>query len=1100
VTTESVAVLFTDVVGSTALYQSVSPEVADQVRRRHFTLLRQTLVDARGSEVKNLGDGLMAVFASASAALGCAVSMQQAVERDNRDRQHSVGLRIGLSGGEVVREEDDYFGDPVIEAARLCASCDPGQILAADVVRMMAGRRHPLPVRSLGDLDLKGLREPVPTVEVLWEPLVPAEFSVPLPRRLTVRPASVVGRRSELTLLAGAAKRVFDGGGREVVLVSGEPGQGKTTLVAEASRLAYANGACVLFGRCEEDLAHPYQLFTEAFGPYVEQADERRLRGLAESLGSEWVRIVPAISERIPDLPPSRATNSDSERYLLFAGTVGLLRELARDAPIVLVLDDLQWADSGSLALLRHLVAAEPAMRVLVIGTFRDRELPQAPVLRETLGMLRRHPGVSRLELGGLDGSGVEELLEVAAGYPLDAFGLGLAEVVHRETDGNPFFVTEVLRHLRDTGAIHQNRAGRWVATGTLDRSALPESVREVIGGRIVRLGPEAERVLSTAAVIGRDFDLDVLERSTEVPLDSLLDILDAATTSSLVQGVDDAPGRYSFRHALVQHTLYEELGTARRARMHERVARALEHFCAGKPGSRVGELAYHWINATPPANLHHAIRYSHQAAIAALDSLAPDDALRHFEKALELCSEHPDPDPVLLLDLAIGLGTSQRQTGDPSFRATLLAAAGQAAQLGDIDRLVTACLANDRGFYSAVGAIDREKVETLEMALELLPVTLPGRALVLATLCSELTHGSPLDRRQSLADEAIAIAQSTGDDAVVVRVLNHLYVSLQVPSMHEANKARAVEGLIRAERVGDPVLLFWAAQWRAESAARAGELDEMDRCIAIHGAMAQQLNQPVFDWGHLFVRSLRAQIAGDTDLAEHYATEALRIGTESGQPDANTIFGAQFNIISGQRGTQGDLTPLIEKMATETPDIPRAFFISLLAKAHVEADRFEEASQLLEEFAECGFELPLDQVWLTGMVDIAEAAIECRDLTAARPLFAQLEPWADQLPATGASALGPVSHYLGGLAAVLGRHDQADAYYARAAALSAQMGAEFFVARTNLSWGRMLAERRGPDDAERARDLLTRARASAEARGYGTVARRANAALVGLA
>ena len=151
-----------------------------------------------------------------------------------------------------------------------------------------------------------------------------------------------------------------------------------------------------------------------------------------------------------------------------------------------------------------------------------------------------------------------------------------------------------------------------------------------------------------------------------------------------------------------------------------------------------------------------------------------------------------------------------------------------------------------------------------------------------------------------------------------------------------------------------------------------------------------------------------------------------------------------------------------------------------------MEADRLEEATQLLQEFAECGFELPLDQVWLTGMVDIAEAAIECRDLTAARPLFAQLEPWADQLPATGASALGPVSHYLGGLAAVLGRHDQADAYYARAAALSAQMGAEFFVARTNLSWGRMLAERQGPDDAERARDLLTRARDTAEARGYG--------------
>ena len=133
-TTEHVAILFTDVVGSTELSQRLSPEGADVVRRGHFSILRQTLDDAGGTEVKNLGDGLMAVFGSASAALDCAVAMQRAVERDNRDHEHTVGLRVGLSGGEVTREEDDYFGDPVIEAARLCAACGSGEILAADVV------------------------------------------------------------------------------------------------------------------------------------------------------------------------------------------------------------------------------------------------------------------------------------------------------------------------------------------------------------------------------------------------------------------------------------------------------------------------------------------------------------------------------------------------------------------------------------------------------------------------------------------------------------------------------------------------------------------------------------------------------------------------------------------------------------------------------------------------------------------------------------------------------------------------------------------------------------------------------------------------------
>jgi hypothetical protein len=170
--------------------------------------------------------------------------------------------------------------------------------------------------------------------------------------------------------------------------------------------------------------------------------------------------------------------------------------------------------------------------------------------------------------------------------------------------------------------------------------------------------------------------------------------------------------------------------------------------------------------------------------------------------------------------------------------------------------------------------------------------------------------------------------------------------------------------------------------------------------------------------------------------------------------------------------------------------------FASLLAKAHVEGDRTDDARTLLEEFAAADFDLPLDQIWLTGMVDFAEAAIECRDPKYAGPLCDRLAPWADQLPATGASALGPVSHYLGGLAAVLGRYDEADTYFAQSASLGDRMGATFFAARTDLLWGRMLAERKAPGDTDKARDLLTQAHSAAVAHGYGTVERRAAAAL----
>ena len=206
-------------------------------------------------------------------------------------------------------------------------------------------------------------------------------------------------------------------------------------------------------------------------------------------------------------------------------------------------------------------------------------------------------------------------------------------------------------------------------------------------------------------------------------------------------------------------------------------------------------------------------------------------------------------------------------------------------------------------GFYSALGAIDSEKVAILERAAELVSDETPERALVLATLCSELAYGSPLDRRRALADEAVAIAKALDDDAIIVRVFNHVHVALQVPSQLDESLERTAEALVRAERVGDPVQILWSAHWRATDAARGADIEEMDRCIEIHGAMAEQLDQPMFTWDHTFLRALQAQIAGDADRAEALASEALRIGTEGGQPDAATIFGAQYIVASGQRG-----------------------------------------------------------------------------------------------------------------------------------------------------------------------------------------------------
>ena len=477
--TESVTILFTDLVGSTGLSQALPPAEADQVRRAHFAMLRKAVASSEGTEVKNLGDGIMVAFPAASTGLSCAVAMQRAVEAQSRDSGHPLGLRVGISGGEVTKEGDDYFGDPVIEAARLCARAEGGQILASQFVQVMAGRWGGQAIRQLGELELKGLAEPLETVEVGWEPLAEdgggaTVDEIPLPRRLGHRPGpGVIGRHLHLVTVEEAYKRVASHQGREVVLIAGEAGQGKTTLAAEAARRAHAEGAIVLLGRCDEELGVPYAPFAEALNHYVSHAPEELLTAHVAAHGPELSRLTRALRSRVQGLAqPSEGADAETERYVLYAAVLGILAAACEERPVVLVLDDLQWADVASLQLLRHLVKEADPLQLLILGTYRDTELSPTHPLAETLGALRREPGVGRITLKGLDDDEVVQYLESAAGHDLSKEGLELAHAVYGETDGNPFFVSEMLRHLTESGAVYKDDAGRWAATTDGDHAS----------------------------------------------------------------------------------------------------------------------------------------------------------------------------------------------------------------------------------------------------------------------------------------------------------------------------------------------------------------------------------------------------------------------------------------------------------------------------------------------------------------------------------------------------------------------------------------------------------------------------------------------------
>jgi class 3 adenylate cyclase/tetratricopeptide (TPR) repeat protein len=1101
-TTENITVLFTDLVGSTELASSLTLEAGDQVRRKHFSALRQAIATNGGTEVKNLGDGFMVVFPAASAAVACAVTMQQIVHRDNASAERSLGLRVGLSSGEASREADDYFGDPVIEAARLCAKAEGGQILASDLVRANAGRRSSHTFTSLGELELKGLPEHIETLQISWEPLradAPGSGRAPLPTRLSHRPAvGVIGRENEFAALEAAAERVASGEGRELILLAGEPGQGKTTLVSELARHAHGGGMTVLFGRCDEEVGSPYRPFHEALSHLVAHADEALLRTHVGSHGGELARMVPALGQRLGELPPPQTTDPDTERYLLYTAVVGLLEEASQQRPVVLVLDDLHWADKPSLQLLRHVMANTSASRLLILGTYRDGELSAAHPFTEALAALHREPtGVSTIDLKGLEDTGVIAFMESAAGHELDDALVGLAHQLYGETDGNPFFVAEVLRNLSESGDIVQDATtGRWTAKDTEGRLSLPPSVRTVIGTRVSRLGEGATKVLSTAAVIGRDFDFDLLAETTKVDEDELIELLDDAERAAVVHELSDAPGRYTFSHALVQHTLYEDLGGTRRTRLHKSVGEAIERLYGENGDEQVGELARHFFLATRPADSDKAIAYAKRAGDAALEALAPDDAVRYFSQALELVVHTSSVDPLTRIDLLIGLGTAQRQAGIAAFRESLLEAASGAQVLGDTDRLVTATLANSREFVSVLGQLDAEKVDGLEAALDAIPdADSPERARLLATLCTELTHHSPLERRLALADEAKAIARRLGDRSTFVDVVNRCGPAVNAPSTLAMELADFEEALAAGRDLDDPVVPLLGSTMGCTLAIRSGQFELARERLATSRSMVEQFGQPLFLWIHSFADASLALLHGDTEEAEHLATVALEVGTAGGQPDALAFYGVQLIGTRDEQGRMGELLSLIADAAEQNPLIPT--YRAVLAAAHLDAGDEDRARELVDEGAAASFALPDDYAWFDGMLNYARVVVELRLRAHSEPLIELLAPFRDQVPHNGLIPHPPVATFLGGLATVVDRFEEAESYFVQAADLNKRGEMKFAEAYTNMLWGRMLRTRNGPGDADRARQLLEQARESAAARGYAVVESQANAEFV---
>ncbi len=463
-----------------------------------------------------------------------------------------------------------------------------------------------------------------------------------------------VGRRHEMDELKAALEDALTGLGRLVMLV-GEPGIGKTRTAAELSAYSRLRGARVMWGRCHESIGTPpYWVWMQIIRPYMREHDAHQLRSEMGATGAAAIaEIVPELREIIPcleSLPPFES--AEQARFRLFDSITTFLRRASESQPLVLVLDNLHWADRSSLLLLEFLSQEIEHTRTLIVCTYRDEETAYGDPLSLTLGELTKERHFQRIILGGLDHEDLGNLIESVGGVsPPEA----LVGAVYGKTEGNPLFVTEVIRMLMQEGKL----ASGPVLTGERIELGIPEGVRDAIGRRLSNLSEGCNQALTTASVIGREFGQDLLDRVMEgLSREHLLEVLEEARSARIVEEVPDVVGGYQFSHALIRQTLAEELSASRRVRLHARIGEALEELYGPEAEARAAELAHHFAQAEPVLGTEKLVRYSLLAGERALAAYAYEEALVHFQRALAAKERQPmDAETAALL---FGFGRAQ--------------------------------------------------------------------------------------------------------------------------------------------------------------------------------------------------------------------------------------------------------------------------------------------------------------------------------------------------------------------------------------------------------------------------------------------------------
>jgi len=895
----------------------------------------------------------------------------------------------------------------------------------------------------------------------------------PLPGAMARRHRSAfVGRRGELGLLRqqwGLAKR----GERQLVLILGEPGVGKSRLAAELARAVHAEGAAVLLGRCTEEPLLPYQPFAEALRPYLSSAVEP-----AGGLG-ELARLVPGLADEAGAGPAAR--EPEGARFRLFEAVGAVLAGLSEERPLLFVLEDLHWADKPTLLLLSHLVRAPGPVRLLLLGTYRETELRWAAPLAGALAELRRERTGTRLRLEGLDEGEITALVSAWVG---DEAPAGLATEVHRRTEGNPFFAEEVLNHLTESGA-------------ELAEVGVPEGVKEVVGQRVGRLSDETRRMLAAASVLGRRFDLHLLAAVLEeLSADRLADALDDVVSAGLVREEAERAGRFAFSHALVREMVYRQLTGARRAALHGGAATALERLYGERP-ERVGEIAHHLFEAAAPRFAERGIEYAVRAADLALDQLAYEDAALQLERALRALELLEGADEARRCELLLALGDARLRAGERTEgRAAFGEAARAARALGRAGLQARAALGFG-GLGVTILEVDEATVALLEEALAALDDEAgPLRSRLLARLAVELYYGPSRERSEALGAEAVELARGPGDEWALAYALNARHVSLWRPDRLDERLAIAREMVALAERTGDREGELQGRNWLIPDLFEAGKMAELDGAIDEYEALARQLRLPAYEWYAPLWRGALAALRGELAEAEPKLREAIRVGTLSGDRNVELVDQVRLGIHCMRGDFEAmyqSFVPMAEPKIGSSP--ASLSFRCGMAFFAAGSGREAEAREHLEQIAAHGLDrLPFDVNWLETIGTLGETCAMLGDADRAAELYGLLLPYAGRLETVAGRALaswGAVDRHLGVMAAAMSGWEDAERHFEAALRENERLGFRPWLAWTLYQHAQMLRARGAAGDPEHADGLLGNAAELASQLGLDGLERR---------